>query len=296
MRPNVTPGKSEVLDKQAILKLLLDKAALQTLPAPAAPLVQKVRMFTAADDKVLIDISDTFEKIEIIQRNGRNANAGYKSANEAIMDYGTDRGEYAISPEVRLGIQNLLKDQFARRGIAVPDMASFKVRLPFKNILADIQNFAKNLDWKYMPNGDRLQEADFAGFHAVAAALDVWVDEMQLQFNESERKKIKIALCKMITSYPQDMSNNYLKFVYSLWQMRAMYNYYDNWQDREEKGKFLDAIKAAAYQNFMHVIEQLLNEGGNLKCLTGAKGRTLLVDFSMVRFLRDQHPEFAVNL
>ena len=260
--------------------------------APAAPLVQKVRMFTEDDNLLLNNINRILQDIANIQDAGFTAVGNYKVINEGIMDYASDK---FIKPDARKNVEKLLENQFTRRVIAVPDMASFKVRLPYKNILADIQNFAKNLDWKYMPNGDRLQEADFAGFHAVAAALDVWVDDMHLEFPEKERKNIKIVLLKMSTSDPQDMSNNYLKFIYSLWKMRALYNYYDNWRDQVEKDKFLDAIKTAAHQNFMHVSDQFNQQLGHLRCLNGAKGRSFLVDISMLEFFRDKHPEFAVN-
>lgn len=288
--------REEVLDKQAILTILSKKTAMQIPTALPVALVQKkVRMFTGADDKLLADISKLLENISIIQATGQTANGGYSVANESIMDYGTENGKYAIKPEVRLAVQNLLQNQFSRRGVKVPEMTSFKVCLPVKKVFPALGVYAVSTQRGLDNNGMFSETAEFSGFYAVAAALDAWVDEMQLKFAEKERNAIKMVLFKMSTSYPQDMSNNYLKFVNSLWKMRALYNYYENWYDKEEKGGFLDALKTAAYQNFVHVTEQLLNEGGQLRCLTGANGRAFLVDLSMVEFLRDKHPEFAAH-
>lgn len=288
--------REEVLDKQAMLTILSKKTTMQIPTAmPAALVHKKVRMFTGADDKLLADISKLLENISIIQVTGQTANGGYSVANESIMDYGTENGKYAIKPEVRLAVQNLLQNQFSRRGVKVPEMTSFKVCLPVKKVFPALGVYAVSTQRGLDNNGMFSETAEFSGFYAVAAALDAWVDEMQLKFAEKERNAIKMVLFKMSTSYPQDMSNNYLKFVNSLWKMRALYNYYENWYDKEEKGGFLDALKTAAYQNFVHVTEQLLNEGGQLRCLTGANGRAFLVDLSMVEFLRDKHPEFAAH-
>lgn len=284
-----------VLDKQVILQALARRAG-PALPSPAVPVpvVKKVRMFTEADDVILSGISKAMETIDTVLKATGKTPSGWSSA-ERIMDYGSLNNS-SISQEMRSNIEALLSAQFKTRAVVVPNMQTFNARLPYNKIMHGLQQYATEKKWDKAPDGGEVQKANLSGLRAVIADLDVWVDNMQLQFEVAERIKISNVLLAMSNSNPQNATNEYYRFISALWKLRALYNYYTNWNDNAERGIFLDAVKTIAHMNFIHVSMQGKNDAGDqLNCLIGARGRTFLVDLSIVEFFRDKHPEFAVQ-
>lgn len=78
------------------------------------------------------------------------------------------------------------------------------------------------------------------------------------------------------------------RLLKSLWMLLHVHGKYKNWQKAEEKAEFLDGMLPVLTQSLTHL------EDHNGKCVTGARGRTFLVELGMLNFFRDIHPNLEV--
>lgn len=77
------------------------------------------------------------------------------------------------------------------------------------------------------------------------------------------------------------------KLFEALRTLQALHSKYKEWPKADEKDRFLAALHPVVTQSIAHLEE---HRG---KCETGAKGRTFLINISMVRFLKDAHPNLG---
>lgn len=279
--------RETVLDKQAILRILSENARAQ-LVALANPLGQlvRVRMFTAADDRLLQEIQVTIDQImQVLRATGRTP-SGYTKA-DLIMDYGTEIGKTSIRPEMRAEIRNLLYSQFKIRGMVVPQIATIKTRVKMEVVPDAFKPFVIEKQWV-----DAEEEGDLSGPMAVSSILFNWMNELDLGFSAPDKAVIKDVLYQLAYSSPQDETNTHQQFLFSLWRLHSMHQYYKGWHDAGERVQFLQGLNPFILDAFSKVTD---HKGVPLKCGNGARGRAFLVDLSVIEFLRDKHPEFAMR-
>lgn len=288
----------EVFDKAKILQALATQAEIQLLanqPAVAIPVVKKVRMFTEADDGLLKNIEDSIDQIDQVLKATGKTPAGW-SINELVMDYGTVSGKTSINPTIRENVKALLANQLKRRGINITAVNDRTITMPTDRVpLGHLLNSYAKLTPIANSNST---EATFSGLAATAVALLNWRNNLGIYNpNSADYQAIDDVMFQIFHKFRNEdnSQNTHVEFLESLWQLYSMYEYYQKWSDNGEKQEHLSALKPFICSAFSNVIDHKGGYGEPLRCVTGARGRAFVVRLDMVRFLRNHHPEFAMQ-
>jgi hypothetical protein len=113
--------------------------------------------------------------------------------------------------------------------------------------------------------------------------LKIWIKELGIFPNTAVMEQSLEYTQRQAFQSPENA-----RLLESLWMLRHVHGKYKNWQNVEQKAAFSDGMLPVLTQSLIHL------EDHNGRCVTGARGRTFLIELGTLNFFRNIHPNLEI--
>lgn len=113
--------------------------------------------------------------------------------------------------------------------------------------------------------------------------LKIWIKELGIFPNTAVMEQSLEYTQRQASQSPENA-----RLLESLWMLRHVHGKYKNWQNVEQKAAFSDGMLPVLTQSLIHL------EDHNGRCVTGARGRTFLIELGTLNFFRNIHPNLEI--